>query len=64
MPTANPMTYDPALIDIDRLAELLTKLSPEQREALEIRLNPEAMKQLEDSANDIDSGKTVSLNDW
>jgi len=58
------MTYDPALIDIDRLAELLTKLSPEQREALEIRLNPEAMKQLEDSANDIDSGKTVSLNDW
>jgi hypothetical protein len=60
---AEPL-YDPRTIDIDRLADLLMRLTPEQREALELRLNPEAMKQLEESADDIAAGNTVPIDEW
>lgn len=56
--------YDPSTVDIDRLAELITKLSPEQIEALEIRLDPEAMRQLEESKRDLESGDTVPFEQW
>ena len=64
MPTTAEDFYDPKKIDIDRLADLLTKLTPEQREALEIHLNPDAMKQLDESKEDIDSDNTVPMNEW
>lgn len=56
--------YDPKRVDIDRLAGLIKKLSPAQLEALEIRLNPDAMKQLEASRKDIERGDTVPLDEW
>ena len=64
MPAALPSIYDPAQVDIERLADLLLHLSPEQREALEIRLDPEAMRMLEDSRRDLDSNSTVPLDEW
>ena len=56
--------YNPKTVDIDRLATLLKNLSPEQREILAIRLDPKAIKQLEQSKRDIKAGKTVPLDEW
>jgi hypothetical protein len=56
--------YDPSTVDISRLADLIMRLKPEQREALEIRLSREDMEQLEDSAEDLKSGDTVSIDEW
>lgn len=64
MPSTSEELYDPNSVDIDRLADLLTKLSSEQREALEIRLNPEAMKQLDESREDIEHGNTLPIDKW
>ena len=56
--------YDPRNVDIDKLAKLLKRLSPKQREALEIRLDPNAMKQLERSKRHIQAGDTVPFDEW
>lgn len=64
MPMPEKDLYDPTTVDIDQLAELLLKLSPKQREALEIRLDPKAMRQLEESKRDLESDDTVPFEEW
>ncbi len=64
MPATAEEFHDPANVDVERLADLLEKLSPEQREALQIRLNPDAMKQLEESRDDLEAGDTIPMDKW
>jgi hypothetical protein len=64
MPSTAEELYDPTNVDIERLADLLHKLSPEQRESLLIRLNPDAMKQLEESKADLEAGNTIPMDEW
>ena len=64
MSSVHNMNYDPTSVDIDRLAYLLMHLSPEQREALVLRLDPDAMKQLEEAKRDLEAGDTVPFDEW
>ncbi len=64
MPATAEQLYDPTNVDIERLAGLLKKLSPQQREALQIQLDPDAMRQLEDSRDDLEAGNTIPMDEW
>ena len=58
------MNHGPATVDIERLANLLTHLSPEQRETLAIRLDVDAMRQIEETKRDLEAGNTVPFDEW
>ena len=54
-------SYDPKTIDIPKLAKLLLRLNPKQREALELLLDKEAIAVLKESDEDIKEGRTIPM---
>jgi len=55
--------YDSNSLNIQQLAHVLMNLSKEQQEALEILLDPEAVKQIEESFQNIKQGRTISIDE-
>jgi len=52
------------LIRLERLAHLIKSLSPAELETLEILLDEEASKTLNQSLRELDQGQGIHINEW
>jgi len=52
------------LIRLERLAHLIKSLSPAELETLEILLDEEASKTLNQSLRELDQGQGIPINEW
>ncbi|MDI6735709.1 MAG: hypothetical protein QME42_05880 [bacterium] len=58
------LDYTPATINISKLANLLVNLTLNQRNELELLLDENALKVLEESDKDIKQGRTIAIEKW
>jgi len=52
------------LVNLERLAHLLKSLSPAELETLELLLDEEASKTVEQSLKELREGKGIPIEDW
>lgn len=52
------------LVNLERLAHLLKSLSPAELETLELLLDEEASKTIEQSLKELREGKGIPIEDW
>ncbi|HIE12395.1 MAG TPA: hypothetical protein EYP63_03065 [Desulfotomaculum sp.] len=52
------------LVNLERLAHLLRSLSPVELETLEMLLDEEASKTIEQSLKQLQEGKGIPIEDW